>query len=139
MLLRGLRRVARIYFAAAKPDDGVTLHLPTKSILMRCGRPLRIRNMDDFEWGLSEIRRRGPAFVNLLTTHPQGGASLGDVVNPTTFQMMTDCGEAIENLTVADTSIFPAGCDINPQLTLKALIHRTSAALPQPTPALARS
>ncbi|GAA5510745.1 GMC family oxidoreductase N-terminal domain-containing protein [Novipirellula caenicola] len=147
MLLRGLRRVARIYFAAAKPDDAVTLHLPTKSILMRCGRPLRIRNMDDFEWGLAEIRRRGPAFVNLLTTHPQGGASLGDVVNPTTFQMMTDCGEAIENLTVADTSIFPAGCEINPQLTLKALatlaaqqiIQRTSPTLPQPTPALAQS
>jgi choline dehydrogenase-like flavoprotein len=121
ILLRGMRRVARIYFAAAKPDDGVTLHLPTKSILMRRGRPVRIRCMEDFEWALNQIRRRGPAFVNLLTTHPQGGNVLGDVVDPMTYQLMTGGGERVENLTVADASIFPAGCEINPQLTLKAL------------------
>lgn len=120
-LLRGMRRVARIYFASVRPDDGVTLHLPTKSILMRGGRPARIRCMEDFEWALCQIRRRGPAFVNLLTTHPQGGSPLVDVVDPTTFQLVTDCGERVENLTVADASIFPAGCEINPQLTLKAL------------------
>jgi hypothetical protein len=121
MLLRGIRRVARIYFAAAKPDDGVQLYLPTKAVLLRDGRPAVIRTMEDFEWALCEIRRRGPAFINLLTTHTQGGASLGDVVNPETFQMQTDCGEAIENLTVADATVFPAGCEINPQLTIKAL------------------
>lgn len=120
-LLRGMRRIARIYFAAAKPDDGVTLHLPTKAILMRGGRPVRIRNMADFEWALDQIRCRGPAFVNLLTTHPQGGCALGDVVDPATFQLITDRGERVENLTVADASLFPAGCEINPQLTLKAL------------------
>ncbi len=128
-LLRGIRRVARIYFAAAKPDDGVTLHLPTKSILMRGGRPARIRSMEDFEWALCQIRRRGPAFVNLLTTHPQGGNSLLDVVDPATFQLLTDCGERVENLTVADASIFPAGCEINPQLTLKALATLASQQL----------
>ncbi len=121
MLLRGMRRIARIYFAAAKPDDGVTLHLPTKSILMRNGNPARIRCMEDFEWALCQIRKRGPAFVNLLTTHPQGGSALGDVVDRTTFQVLTDSGEAIENLTVSDASLFPAGCEINPQLTVKAL------------------
>ena len=77
--------------------------------------------MEDFEWALTQIRRRGPAFVNLLTTHPQGGASLGDVVDTHSFRLKTDSGEQIENLTVADASIFPAGCEINPQLTLKAL------------------
>ena len=121
MLLRGMRRVARIYFAAAKPDDQVRLHLPTKAVLLRGGRPAVIRCMDDFEWALREIRRRGPAFINLLTTHTQGGASLGDVVNAETFQMQTDCGEVIQNLTVADATVFPAGCEINPQLTIKAL------------------
>ncbi len=35
LLLNGLRRLARIYFAATKPDDGVTLHLPTKAVLLR--------------------------------------------------------------------------------------------------------
>lgn len=121
LLLRGMRRIARIYFAVAKPDDGVTLYLPTKALLIRRGHPLRIRTMEDFEWGLSQIRRRGPAFVNLLTTHPQGGASLGEVVDTETFRVRTDDGEQVENLTVADASLFPAGCEINPQLTVKAL------------------
>ncbi|MEM6692805.1 MAG: GMC oxidoreductase, partial [Planctomycetota bacterium] len=121
LLLRGMRRIARIYFAAAKPDDPVTLYLPTKSILMRNGCPARIRTMEDFEWALCQIRKRGPAFINLLTTHPQGGASLGDVVDRATFRVKTDCGEQVENLTVGDASVFPQGCEINPQLTLKAL------------------
>lgn len=121
LLLRGIRRIGRIYFAAAKPDDGVTLHLPTKAMLMRHGCQAMIRNMDDLEWALTEIRRRGPAFVNLLTTHGQGGASLGGVVDQETFQVKTDCGQRVANLTVADSSLFPAGCEINPQLTLKAL------------------
>ncbi|MCG8652682.1 MAG: GMC family oxidoreductase, partial [Pirellulales bacterium] len=121
MLLRGMRRIARIYFAAAKPGDGVRIFLPTKSILMRRGRPAVIRSMEDFEWALAQIRRRGPAFVNLLTTHPQGGAALGDVVDQETFRLMTGRGEQIENLTVSDASLCPAGCEINPQLTVKAL------------------
>ncbi len=130
-LLRGIRRVARIYFAATKPDDGVTIHLPTKSILMRNGRPARIRCMEDFEWAIGQIRSRGPAFVNLLTTHPQGGNALADVVDPTTFQLITDKGERVENLTVADASVFPAGCEINPQLTVKALATIASQQLIQ--------
>jgi hypothetical protein len=121
MLLRGMRRIARIYFAATKPDDGVTLHLPTKSILIRNGCPARIRSMEDFEWALCEIRKRGPAFVNLLTTHAQGGSALTDVTDATTFQLMTECGQRVQNLTVSDASVFPAGCEINPQLTLTAL------------------
>ena len=121
LLLRGMRRIARIYLAAAKEDDGVTLHLPTKALLMRCGRPLRIRTLEDFDYGLNEIRRRGPAFVNLLTTHSQGGVSLGDVLDTESFRVKTDCQEIVQNLTVADSSVFPAGCEINPQLTVKAL------------------
>ena len=121
LLLQGMRRIAEIYFAAEKSDDRVTLFLPTKSLLMRGGRPLKIRSMDDFEWALCKIRQRGPAYVNLLSTHPQGGASLGDVVDPKTFQLKTDMGESVNNLTVADATLFPAGCEINPQLTIKAL------------------
>ncbi len=71
--------------------------------------------------GIGQIRRRGPAFLNLLTTHSQGGVSLGDVVDTMTFRVKTDADEVIENLTAADSSIFPAGCEINPQLTVKTL------------------
>ena len=120
-LLRGMRRIARIYFAATTPEDGVTLYLPTKAMLLRGGRPLRIRTMDDFEWALCQIRQRGPAFINLLSTHPQGGNAIGSVVDPEGFRLMTDGGELCENVVVADASVFPAGCEINPQLTLKAL------------------
>jgi choline dehydrogenase-like flavoprotein len=77
--------------------------------------------MEDFEWALCEIRKRGPAFVNLLTTHAQGGSALTDVTDATTFQLMTECGQRVQNLTVSDASVFPAGCEINPQLTLTAL------------------
>lgn len=121
LLLRGMRRIARIYFAAARPGDGVTLYLPTKSLLLRRGRPLKIRTMEDFEWALCQIRRRGPAFLNLLCTHPQGGNAMGDVVDAEGLRLMDDCGTVVENLMVADASVFPAGCEINPQLTVKAL------------------
>ena len=121
LLMQGMRRVGEIYLAAQKPGDGVTLYLPTKSLLRRDGRPLQVRTMHDFEWALNEIRKRGPAYVNLLSTHLQGGAGLGEVVDPHTFQVKTDCGEKVENLTIADASLFPAGCEINPQLTVKAL------------------
>lgn len=121
LLLRGIRRIGRIYFAATKPDDGVTLFLPTKATLLRAGRPAVIRCMEDLEWALCEIRKRGPAFVNLVTTHGQGGASLGDVIDRQSFLVKTDCDQEVGNLTVADSSLFPFGCEINPQLTLKAL------------------
>ena len=70
---------------------------------------------------IRDSRKRGPAFVNLLSTHPQGGACLGEVVDPHSFQVKTDGGEVVENLTVADATLFPAGVEINPQLTVKAL------------------
>ena len=121
LLLQGMRRIAEIFFAAQRPDDRVSLYLPTKSILLRNNRPFKIRTMKDFEWAMNEIRRRGPAFVNLLSTHPQGGSSLGEVVDPYSFQVKTGGGENVENLTIADATLFPAGCEINPQLTVKAL------------------
>ena len=58
------------------------------------------------------------AFLTSITSHPQGGNPLGFVVNQDTFRVKTT-----DNLYVADASIFPAPCKINPQLTLKALAH----------------
>ena len=57
MLLQGMRRVAEIFLAAQKPDDGVSLYLPTKSVLLRNNRPCRVRTMNDFEWAMNEIRQ----------------------------------------------------------------------------------
>ena len=126
LLLQGIRRVGEIYLAAQQPDDAVTLYLPTKSLLMRNGQPFKARTLCDLDWALNEIRQRGPAYINLLSTHPQGGASLGEVVDQNSFQVKTDSGEFVENLAVADATLFPAGCEINPQLTTKALAAMAS-------------
>lgn len=118
LVLEGIRRIAKIYFAAG----GVSLGIPTKSVLLRAaGCPLEIRNLDELEIALAEIRRRGPAFLDLATAHPQGGNALGSVVHPSTFRVQLSDARQIENLYVADASIFPAGCEVNPQLTVKAL------------------
>jgi choline dehydrogenase-like flavoprotein len=65
---------------------------------------------------------RGPADFSLSTAHPQGGNALGrdplrSVVSPkfTLFDF--------NNVFVADASLFPAGCGVNPQMTTMALAH----------------
>jgi choline dehydrogenase-like flavoprotein len=64
----------------------------------------------------------GPADLSQSTAHPQGGNALGrsaakSVVSPD-FHLFD-----FDNLFVADTSLFPAGCFRNPQLTTMALAH----------------
>ena len=122
LLIRGMERIGEIYLAAATPDNPVELFLPTKGVLLDdCGRPFRIRNREQLTWAINEVRRRGPAYVNLLSSHPQGGNPLGSVVDQSSFRAMDDCGRTVDNLYVADASILPAGCEVNPQLTVKAL------------------
>ena len=122
LLIRGMERIAEIYLAAATPDNPVEIFLPTKGVLLDdCGRPFRIHNREQLTWAINEVRRRGPAFVNLLSSHPQGGNALGSVVDPSSFRAMDDCGRTVDNLYVADASVLPAGCEVNPQLTVKAL------------------
>ena len=63
---------------------------------------------------------RGPADLALSTAHPQGGNALGrqalrSVVSPG-FSLYD-----FSNLFVADASLFPAGCNVNPQMTAMAL------------------
>jgi choline dehydrogenase-like flavoprotein len=122
LLLSGIRKIGRIYLAAATADNGVTLHLPTKGLLLdSCGHPVRIRDLSCLDWALQQIRCRGPEFLNLATAHPQGGNALGSVVDPLTFRVQDNCQRVVRNLYVADASVFPAGCDVNPQLTIHAL------------------
>jgi choline dehydrogenase-like flavoprotein len=60
------------------------------------------------------------AQLNLGTSHPQGGNRIGrhsgsSSVDPT-FRV-----HGVDNLFVTDASLFPAGCGVNPQLTVMAL------------------
>ena len=124
LLLAGIQCIGEIYLAGATPENGVTLFLPTKALLLdECGRPRTIRSLGDLLLVLDEVRRRGPQFLNLATAHPQGGNSMGTVVNPATFRVQLASGQELANVYVADASLFPAGCEVNPQLTLKALAH----------------
>ncbi|MGE5344404.1 MAG: GMC family oxidoreductase N-terminal domain-containing protein [Acidithiobacillales bacterium] len=68
----------------------------------------------------------GPADLAQSTAHPQGGNALGRssakcVVTPD-FHLFD-----FDNLFVADTSLFPAGCFRNPQMTTMALAHLAAA------------
>lgn len=122
LLLAGIRKIGRIFLAAATSDNGVTLQLPTKAILTDSqGDRVAIRTLECLDWALQQIRRRGPEFLNLATAHPQGGNPLGSVVDPASFRVQTSDRGPIENLYVADASLFPAGCEVNPQLTIKTL------------------
>ena len=122
LLCRGILRIGRIFLAATEPDNGATLYLPTKAVMLDdCGQPLEIRTEEQLVAAVNAIRCRGPEFINLVTSHPQGGNALGKVVDETTFRLKLAGGEQVQNLYVADASIFPAGCEVNPQLTLTAL------------------
>ncbi len=72
---------------------------------------------------------RGPADFTLSTAHPQGGNALGkdplrSVVSPG-FHLFD-----FDNVFVADASLFPAGCGVNPQMTTMALAHLVADAIP---------
>ncbi len=122
LLLAGIRKIGRIFLAAATPENGVTLQLPTKAVLTDArGHRVAIRSLDGLDWALQQIRKRGPEFLNLATAHPQGGNPLGSVVDPASFRVQTSNRGLVENVYVADASIFPAGCEVNPQLTIKGL------------------
>jgi choline dehydrogenase-like flavoprotein len=124
LMVAGMERIGRIYLAAATPDNGVGLYLPTKAVLLDARhRPVVIRTYEQLLWALNEVRRRGPEFVSMLTSHPQGGNCLGSVVNQKSFRVQLCDGRQLSNVYVADASIFPAGCEINPQLTVHALAH----------------
>jgi choline dehydrogenase-like flavoprotein len=130
LLLRGMLRIGRIFLAATTPENGLTLYLPTKSVMLDdSGRPLEIRNEEQLRAAIDVIRCHGPAYLHLVTSHPQGGNALGKVVDPTTFRLRLAGGNQVQNLYLADASIFPAGCEVNPQLTLTALASYAADAM----------
>lgn len=118
-LLAGMKRTAEIYLAAGS-EGQVEIYLPTKAfVLDDNGRPLAIRSRATLERALDEIRRRGPSFLNMATSHPQGGNAMGTVVSVGHKDRFRVKG--FDNLFVADASLFPSGCEINPQTVTKAL------------------
>jgi choline dehydrogenase-like flavoprotein len=121
LICRGIERIAKIYLAVQGYGQ-VEIFLPTKGMLLdHCGAGVKIVDHQSLNWAMEQIRRRGPAFISLLSSHPQGGNALAAVVDKTSFNAMDQCGRQVTNLKVADASVFPHGCQINPQLTVKTI------------------
>jgi choline dehydrogenase-like flavoprotein len=107
---RGVAQLAQIFLAAG-----------ADSVIPSTADPLPIRKgqeQADTARFLDAVT--STAQLNLATSHPQGGNRMGrhsgsSTVDPT-FRV-----HGVENLFVADASLFPAGCGVNPQLTVMAL------------------
>jgi choline dehydrogenase-like flavoprotein len=68
----------------------------------------------------------GPADLVQSTAHPQGGNALGRSAARSVVSGEFHLFD-FDNLFVADTSLFPAGCYRNPQMTTMALAHLAAA------------
>jgi choline dehydrogenase-like flavoprotein len=68
------------------------------------------------------------ADLNLATSHPQGGSAISNDpaigVVDAEFRV-----RGTQGLFVADASLFPAGCGVNPMLTTMALAHMAAASV----------
>jgi choline dehydrogenase-like flavoprotein len=78
-----------------------------------------------------EMRSITPRDLHLLplsTAHPQGGNALSS--DPRIGVVGADFRvRGVENLRVCDGSVFPMGCDVNPQWTIFALAHLCAAGM----------
>jgi choline dehydrogenase-like flavoprotein len=112
LMIAGVISAADLYFEAGALE-----------VIPATARPCSIR-ADAVEGDIKRFRQsiRGPADLTLGTAHPQGGNTIGrhaskSVVGPDFHTYDFD------NLFVADASLFPAGCGVNPQMTAMALSH----------------
>jgi choline dehydrogenase-like flavoprotein len=111
-LRRGALDAAKLFFAAGAAE-----------VLPALQQPLSIRRDHQAEDEKIFLRQANSAADLMLSTaHPQGGNAMGkrlgkSVVGPD-FRP-----HGIKGLQVADASLFPAGCGVNPQMTVMALAH----------------
>jgi choline dehydrogenase-like flavoprotein len=107
---RGVVELSEMYLAA-----GADTVIPSTSDPLPIRRGQQAADVARFR---SQVT--GASQLNLGTAHPQGGNRIGkhsgtSVVDPS-FRV-----HGVGNLFVADSSVFPAGCGVNPQLTAMAL------------------
>lgn len=109
---RGVLEAATLYFNAGADE-----------ILPATQAPLSIRRAQrpqDEQAFLGQVRKASD--LMLSTAHPQGGNAIGKRVGKSVVGPDFRPHE-IDRLYVADASLFPAGCGVNPQMTAMALAH----------------
>ena len=108
----GVLEAATLYFNAGADEI-----LPATAVPHAIRKAQRPADEQAF---LSKVRKSSD--LMLSSAHPQGGNAIGkrsgkSVVGPE-FRP-----HGIERLYLADASLFPAGCGVNPQMTAMALAH----------------
>jgi choline dehydrogenase-like flavoprotein len=100
-------------------------------IIVRIGSGRVVANDADIARLDAEMRAIQPDDLHLLplsTAHPQGGNALSNdariAVVGADFRV-----RGVDNLRVCDGSVFPMGCDVNPQWTIFALAHLCAAGM----------
>jgi hypothetical protein len=111
-MVQGVLSVAQVFVEAG-----------AERVIPSTVRPAYLRR-DSFEDDTRAFQRaiRGPADFNLATAHPQGGNAIGRREATSVVSERFTLYD-FTNLFVADTSLFPAGCGVNPQMTAMALAH----------------
>jgi choline dehydrogenase-like flavoprotein len=110
-LIDGMKLAGRIAFAA-----GAERVMPPTFGYLEITSEAQLADLDE------DVRAHGDLLVN--SAHPQGGNPMSrdpekGVVDER-FRVRHD-GEPLENLYVADASVFPSSVTVNPQLTVMAL------------------
>jgi choline dehydrogenase-like flavoprotein len=109
---RGVLEAATLYFNAGAEEILPATQAPIS--IRRAQRP------QDEQAFLAKVRKGSD--LMLSTAHPQGGNAIGKRVGKSVVGPEFRPHE-IERLYVADASLFPAGCGVNPQMTAMALAH----------------
>jgi choline dehydrogenase-like flavoprotein len=114
-LTRAISLTAQIFFAAGARAVFPGIH------------PHPILHGADEVRALAETRFK-PTQFEMMAFHPQGTCRMGeDRLRAVTDSYGTHHG--IRNLVVADASLFPSSCKVNPQITIMALATRAAAHL----------
>jgi choline dehydrogenase-like flavoprotein len=114
-LARAVSLTAQIFFAAGARAVFPGIHQ----------RPV-LHNADEAR--ALEHERLKPTDFEMMAFHPQGTCRMGDERS----RAVTDSygvHHGIRNLVVADASLFPSSCKVNPQITIMALATRAAARL----------
>ena len=114
-LTRAISLTAQIFFAAGARAVFPGIH------------PHPVLRSADAARALLETRFKASEF-EMMAFHPQGTCRMG--IDPS--RAVTDSYGAhhgVRNLIVADASLFPSSCKVNPQITIMALATRAAARL----------